>query len=177
MGNIEDAARDGYVFVLSVDGVHCPINEPHPWSSKWSSHKLGGHAAVNYELGVFINEDRLGWVNGPFPAGKCPDLAVFRIGLKEALSPGTKIIGDRGYRGEPDFISTANGLDPRELAEFKERVLSRHESFNQRIKNYKCLSERFRHNLELHKTCFEAVCAITMYEIESGATSLLDPYP
>jgi hypothetical protein len=29
----------------------------------------------------------------------------------------------------------------------------------------------------LHKICFQAVCCIMMFQIESGGASLLDPYP
>jgi hypothetical protein len=35
------------------------------------------------------------------------------------------VIGDEGYSGEPDYISTKNEFDPRESAELKERVLAR----------------------------------------------------
>ena len=88
------------------------------------------------------------------------------------------MIADDGYRGEPDFISTQNYFDPREIAEFKERVLAHHESFNQRLKTFNCLTTKFRHGIENHEVALlKAICAIIMYEIESGGTSLFDPYP
>jgi hypothetical protein len=96
--------------------------------------------------------------------------------LKNKIPAGRKVIADEGYRGESDIISTRNELDPRDIAEFKERVMSRHETFNQRLKNFDCLSTKFRHGVDKHKVAFEAVCAIVMYEIENGGTTLFDPY-
>ena len=68
-------------FFLSNDGTHCPIQEPRPWSQKWSSHKLGGKAGVAYEIGLQTQSDDLAWVHGPFPAG-VGDLDIFRDMLK-----------------------------------------------------------------------------------------------
>jgi hypothetical protein len=52
------------VFIISVDGVHCRINEPkHPTLSRdkrYYSHKFN-QAAVNYELGIlFMRIDLFG---------------------------------------------------------------------------------------------------------------------
>ena len=69
-----------------------------------------------------------------------------------------------------------NLFDPRDMAEFKQRVLARHESFNQRLKSFRCLTTKFRHGIDDHKVAFEAVCVITIYEMENGSP-LFDPYP
>ena len=89
MGTLAEAAATGYINILSTDRTHCPINEQRPWSKKWSSHKLGGDAAVKYELGILIHKDKLVWIRGPSPAGAEPDITVFRNGLKKALPAGT----------------------------------------------------------------------------------------
>jgi hypothetical protein len=44
---------------------------------------------------------------------------------------------------QPDFISTKNEFDLREIAEFKEHVLAHHETFNQHLKNFDCLTAKF----------------------------------
>lgn len=176
MGTLEDD-DDGFIFMLSIDGTHCPTEEPKPWSEKWSSHKFGGSAGFNYEIGLSIHKPKLKWVNGPTPPGEDPDITVFRKKLMKKIPRGKKLIGDEGYRGEPGIITTRNELDPPNIAAFKERVKSRHESFNGRLKNFNCLSQRFRHGIDRHKVSFEAVCAIVMYEIEYGGMSLFDPYP
>ena len=87
------------------------------------------------------------------------------------------LIGDKGYRGEPEFVSTSNEFDPKEIADFKNRASARHETFNQRLKTFKCLTEKFRHGVSNHKVAFEAVCVITIYQLENGSISLLDAYP
>lgn len=112
----------------------------------------------------------MAWINGPFPAGES-DITIYRRpgGLKEKMPVGKRIVGDRGYTGEPETISTRNELDPRELAAFKERVQARHETFNGKLKNFKCLSTKFRHGVEQHKVVFESLCVIVQYEIENGA--------
>lgn len=161
--------------MLTVDGTHCPQEEPRPFSTKWSSHKLGGSAGLNYEIGLLLHKPQVAWVYGPTPPGQFNDLTVFRQKLKAEIPPGKKVIADRGYIGEPDVISTQNDFDPIELAEFKWRALARHESFNQRLKNFACLTTKFRHGKENHKIAFEAICAIVSYEMENG-DALFDPY-
>ena len=176
MGAWEDV-DEGFIFDISIDGVHCAIEEPRPFSTKNSSHKLGGSAGVNYELGIKIHRPQLVWVYGPTAPGKDNDLEVFRQSLKHHLPVGTKIIADDGYIGEPDYISVNNEFDPPLIAEFKRRVKSRHETFNQRLKCYKCLTTKFRHGRDKHKHSFHAICAITPYQIDNGSTSLFDPCP
>jgi hypothetical protein len=47
MGTWEDV-DEGFIFnLVSIDGVHCAIEEPRPFSTKNSNHKLGGSAGVN----------------------------------------------------------------------------------------------------------------------------------
>ena len=162
-------------FFLSVEGTHCPIEEPRPFSTKWSSFKLGGKPGLNYEIGLSIHNSKLLWVNGPTPPGKYNDLQVFRRSLKNQLPAGKRAIGDKGYIGEADYVSTCNDLDPREVAEFKECVSARHETFNKRLKIYGCLTQRFRHGVENHKVAFEAICVLTTYELE--VSPLFNSYP
>lgn len=109
-------------------------------------------------------------MNGPFRAGE-PDLLVFRKpqGLKSKIPTGKKIIADNGYRGEDAIISTPNAHDPAEVRKFKSRARARHESFNSRIKNFRCLDVRFRHGAEKHKIVFEAICVICQYQLENGS--------
>jgi hypothetical protein len=161
--------HDVTIFLLTVDGVHCRIQEPkHPALSKnpeYFSHKFK-QAALNYELGIAIYDNKLVWMNGPFPAGR-HDINIFRTeGLKEKIPVGKLVIGDNGYRGEAAIISTPNSHDPPEVRQFKSRARARHETFNSRIKNFGCLDQRFRHGVENHKIAFEAVCVICQYQIE-----------
>jgi hypothetical protein len=152
-----------------VDGVHCRTGEcrKNPTSKRYS-HKFGG-PGLAYELGISIRENRLVWINGPF-LPSTHDITIFRKphGLMSKIPDGKRAIGDGGYKGEPSKVATKNHLDSEEVAKFKNRVRARHETFNGRIKFFKVLDERFRHGLDKHKVCFEAVCVLTQYELENG---------
>lgn len=181
--NWEDADV-GLIFMLSVDGTHCPIEEPFPFSTIWSSHKLGGKPGLNYEIALRIDQPEVLSVYGPTPPGKQPDISVFRHGVlmekmrqfAEARGLPMRGIGDKGYRGEPDFLSARSEHDPLEIAEFKNRVLARQENFNRIIKLFKCFVHAFRHGIEQHGICFRAVCAIQCYALKNESLSLLDVY-
>lgn len=158
------------LWAITVDGTHCWVKEPsHPtWSinSAYFSHKYG-KAGVCYELGISLSENKLVWLNGPFPAGKS-DLHIFKHkGLKELLREKKKRgIADGGYPGYPDLLSTPNALDSKLIKKFKSRALKRHETFNGMTKNFDCLSVRFRHDVDSFALFFEAVCVICQYRIE-----------
>ena len=160
------------IWIISVDGTHCWINEPqHPdWSQdrEFYSHKFA-KAGINYELGVSLADSRLVWMNGPFKAG-ANDVAIFaQHGLKDKLqSIGKKAIGDRGYRGHHEVVSTYNPHDSRNVKKFKSRALKRHENFNNMTKRFRCLDGRFRHGAGRFATCFEAVCVVCQYQMEHG---------
>lgn len=159
------------IYTVTVDGVHTRVNEPkHPTLSKnpkYYSHKFK-QAAVDYELAISIFENKLVWMRGPRPAGE-PDITVFRQRLKSKIPPGKRGLGDNGYRGEKCIISTPNPEDTREVRKFKSRARARHETFNARLKNFRCLDVRFRHGIKKHKMAFEAVCVICQYQLENGS--------
>ena len=82
-------------------------------------------------------------------------------------------IADKGYvtsrADEQGIFATPNPSDPQELKNFKSRARCRHETFNGRIKFFKCLSETFRHGIEKHKIALEAVCVIVQYQMDNGS--------
>ncbi len=53
------------------------------------------------------------------------------------------------------------------------RTQLRHETINERFKNWRCLEERFRHGIEKHSSCFRAIAVLTQLAFESGE-SLFD---
>jgi hypothetical protein len=161
------------IWVLTVDGTHCWIQEPqHPtWSqdSKYFSHKFG-KAGVNYELGISLADGHLVWMRGPFKAGLNDVIIFTKKGLKAKLrATGKMAIGDGGYSGHPYQISTPNWHDSKKCNKFKSRALKRHERFNGLTKAFDCLSGRFRHSVDRFKNCFEAVCVICQYQVETDS--------
>jgi hypothetical protein len=150
----------------------------------WSSHKLGGRAGVNYEIALCIYKPTLLWINGPVPAGLKNDIAIYKGDLMErnrqyATSVGRSVkgIGDKGYRGAGEFLSTRNPFDSEDVYEFKDRVLARHETYNSRLKNWQVLTKLFRHDLDFHGVCFRAINTVLVYQLNNGSVTLFDGYP
>ena len=131
----------GSTHFVTVDGTDLRINETLPFSSKWYSHEL--HAAgVRYEVAVSIKEGHIIWVKGPFPCGEWPDIKIFRKYLKHALLPNEHVEADHGYSGEPEKIDTPD--EPMAFSrETKKMLHSRHETENNRFKQWGCLSVCF----------------------------------
>ena len=174
MGTLQDD-DDDLIMKWTVDGTHCLVWEPRPFSTKWGGFKNGKHASVNYEIALKIYKDELVWINGPTRPGS--DLGIFKKKLMGATPLGKKFIGDAGYTGLPDYICTRNDMDPRVIGRFKAFALARHETFNGKIKNFNILKHEFRHGLENHRTAFDAVCTIVCYEMKHGSSKLFSPYP
>ena len=173
---------------MTVDGTHCPIWEPKPFSTQWSSHKYGGKPAVNYELGIRVHKPQLAWVYGPTRPGAMNDLEVSKQALlpelkrlKDIYNQPRRIIGDGIYSSEPEFISNKNSFDPKELSIFKQRALARHERFNGLLKNFGVLHHIFRHgrgNVEdVHRYHFHACCELVQIQLNLGVYTLFDSYP
>jgi hypothetical protein len=85
------------VFIISVDGAHCQVQEVRQApGSKWHSHKHNS-AGVLYELGIAIRQNQLVWINGPFPAS-WHDITTFwsankpANGLKAKIPDGKRAI-------------------------------------------------------------------------------------
>jgi len=180
---LDDAADESeLIFLISVDGTHCPIQEPFPFSKDNSSHKRGGKPAVNYEVAVLLHEARIVWVKGPTQPGKQTDLMVFTEELhEELLRLGRRAIGDGIYASCTDTISSKNRLDPRDIRKFKDNASARHEALNGLLKNFNVLKHEFRHQgkdfLSSHKLHFLAVAVLVQAQLDNGSFKLFDVYP
>jgi hypothetical protein len=117
--------KDEEIYLVSVDGVHCKIQEPRKDpGSHWYSHKSNG-AGVSYEVAVAIRRNNLACVRGPFPAST-HDVTIFRGGKKNdpskdpnalqfKIPEGKRAVGDSGYRGEPKKVSVTRTNDSRNV--------------------------------------------------------------
>ena len=164
------------IWVLSLDCIDCPIEEIQgqevSQDSELFSFKFHG-AGLRYEFGIDLFRSNLIWINGCFLPGKYPDNKIFTdFGLKEKLeSIGKKALADRIYNGYPQVCSTFNAVDRPVVSKFKARAQMRHEQFNGMVKEFKCMSEKFRHKPDKpakHQMCMEAVCVICQYRMELG---------
>ena len=166
------------IFIITIDGVHCPIEEPNledfDENRKFFSHKF--HAAgLDYEIAISVFEQKCVWLSGPCGAGK-PDLPIFRHKLKQKMLDARAASGvqhrgiaDRGHRGERALLSIPSSTDAPAVRDFKGRALSRHENFNGRLKNFDCLDERFRHSIPKHRACMDSCGAIVQLQLENGS--------
>jgi len=152
--------------MLSVDGTDCPIEKK---GKRWYSHKFK-KPGVRYEVGVAIKTGDICWLKGPLPCGEFPDITIFRMALKHDLDENERVEADLGYRGEnPNSVKTPGPLytDEKYVA-MKSAVASRHETVNKRLKQYGCLTQRFRHGVAQHAACFRAVAVLTQLAIQYG---------
>jgi hypothetical protein len=97
----------------------------------WYSHKHK-KAGLSYELGISILDNKLIWINGPFPTGKTGLVIYHKDGsLKSIIPAGKKVITNEGYRGEAQ-ITIRNQFDTTAIKKFKGQVTARQETFNKR---------------------------------------------
>ena len=89
-------------------------------------------------------------------------------GLADVVPDGKLCVGDKGY-SSIDFFSTRNSLDCPAVKTFKKRALARHETFNKRLKDFNCLSDRFRHGKKKFIRAFRACVVITQINMDLGA--------
>ena len=124
----EDDNNLDEMFTVSVDGVHCRIQEPRcDPGSKWYSKKFNA-AGLVYEIAIAIWHNQLVWVNGPFPAGQ-NDWTVFakEDGLRNKMPVGKKAVADKIYRYDREKVGADNEHDTKAVAKFKGRAKARQE--------------------------------------------------
>jgi hypothetical protein len=65
--------------LMSVGGTDfwIPQKRQGKKGNPFGSHKYASKSAQHYELGVNIREGNLVWIQGPYPAGKWPDIKIF----------------------------------------------------------------------------------------------------
>jgi hypothetical protein len=164
-------AADIPTFLVTVDGVHCRIYEPQEgeWSKnpKYYSHKFK-QAGLSYEIALSVFTNRVVSLNGPYPAAT-NDTAIFKNRIRGMIPTGKKAIVDNGYKGKDPKYAKPSPLDSAELRKFKGRARSRQECFNARMKNFGCLKQDFRHGVDRHRNCFEAIAVVCQYQLENGS--------
>jgi len=168
--------QNGSACLMSVDGTDFMIQEQTPFWSGWWSHKFDG-PGLRYEVALCIQTGWIVWINGPFAPGPWPDISIFRDGLKKLLFLGERVEADNGSRG--DFaVDAPEERCPNLLQHIaKAWCRSRHETVNKRFKQFNVLKNCFRHDIEKHMICFQAIVVVTQIALTDGGEPLFDvPY-
>ena len=105
--------------------------------------------ALRYEYGIAIKTNHIVSLRGPFPPGDLNDAMIFKMGLESGeihLEEGERVIADAIYDKAdlcPKYVKciTSVTTDQRDRILFK-RAEGRHETFNQRLKSFRCLHNK-----------------------------------
>lgn len=170
--NDPDPNTAGVKCFMTVDGIDCPVFEPHPFNIEMYSHKFNG-PGLKYEVAVCIKTGFIVWINGPFVAGTS-DASILNNGLSNEIPEYEVVEVDGGYRGCPKGRLPDQGINSGERKQ-KSVARGRHEVVNGRLKQFNVLASHFRHMkpnkermMERHSWCFNAIAVITQLKFESG---------
>jgi len=130
------------------------------FDAKWWSHKFNG-PGLRYEIALCIRTGTIVWAHGGLPCGEWPDIRLARNAFIGRLLPGEKALADCGYR-DLNFFENPN-RDQR-----LKQILARHETVNSRVKQFRCMTDVFRHALYLHPSFFHAVVNLIQLMIQTG---------
>ena len=150
--------------LVTIDGTDMKV-QMH-YDKRYFSHKFCSRG-LRYEVGVCILSGNIVWINGPFRCGMT-DIDISRQCILGSLSLNEMVEADNGYDGEEWHIRTPSNHRSKNEKKMKRRAARRHETMNERLKNFNVLSDDFRLPLERHSSCFRAVAVITQLNIEGG---------
>jgi hypothetical protein len=176
------------VFMI-IDGTQCPIACPSGVNDdKYTRMSFKGRSKdnsrssynLNYTVGVNVRSGKIVYVGGPHE-GATHDVECVRreglIGVILSHDPYELIIADKGYIGEPFFLTPhkkniGQVLTPQQVAENRIIASVRQliECTLHRLKIFGILGEdrkfRLNHNFEKHETIFNLCTKITNISLE-----------
>ena len=144
----------------------------------FASHKYSFKLALRYKIGVSNIGEDLVWIQGPYPAGRFNDIAIFNKVLRHFLEPGERVEADNGYVGTADKIKCPdNPCNPVENEGMQSRTRYRHETINGRFKTWGILQQTYRHDIRRHGEVFRAIAIMTQLVhclLGGGGSGLLE---
>ena len=169
----KDRSRTRCHVYVTIDGTDFRIKEPSPFDPGWYSHKFKG-PGVRYEVGVCIATGWIVWLNGPYMAGRWPDIKIANDLLHIALDHGERYIADKGYM-------SPLALAPRvAITNEEERYMSicrtRHETVNSRFKIFAIIGNTFVRDVTKHGMYTHAIANIVQVGIMHGKMNPFSVY-
>ena len=155
--------------LVSVDGTDFAL----AWGSNDKSlhcYKFKG-PGLRYEVAVCLQTSDIVWVSGPHLPGLFNDIQIFRKALIHMLDEYERVEADDGYIGEcPQKCLCPTGFDHPNRQRLNKQQRSRHETVNERFKNFGCMKKKFCHSIEKHGSCFRCVSILTQISIDESTT-------
>ena len=165
IGNTCLASIDGADFRIKGTKLDSGDSDPRFFSYKFKA------PGLRYMVALSIRTSDIVYLAGPYLPGVYNDLMIFRdCGIKDEMEQREKVEADDGYKAEcPAYTLVPGWHNTRtDQKKMKARVRMRHEHVNKRMKNFKCLLERFRSSPSKHSCCFRAVAIVTQLSMETG---------
>mmetsp|Transcript_17197 Transcript_17197/g.47090 ORF Transcript_17197/g.47090 Transcript_17197/m.47090 type:complete len:115 (-) Transcript_17197:53-397(-) len=91
-----------------------------------------------------------------------------RCRVSTHLEDGERVEADDGYPGEIVILRPKKDSKTPQDIEHRQRVRNRHETVNSRLKDWKCLAVRLKHDLQKHSAMFRAVAVICQVSLVNG---------
>ena len=125
---------------------------------------------MRYEVCLCILTGDIVWINGPYNAGRWPDINIFRDSLLSHLGENERVEADDGYIGEaPQYVKCPKSfVNPTETEFMQQRCRNRQETVNKRFKQWGILKQRYRHDIVAHGEAFRAVVVLTQMIINNN---------
>ncbi len=132
------------------------------WSYKFKK------SGARYEVGLCIKTGDICWWNGPYEPGIRNDGMIFKDELVSILEYDKRCETDGGYEGSaPEFVKCPKGVCGESGKHaMQQKVRSRQETVNKRLKNWAILVTPYCHDVKLHQTVFAAVIALLQLSFE-----------
>jgi len=158
---------------MAIDATDCLIQRPSNWEVQkfyYNGHKK--KHILKYEIGVNWNNGFICWIAGPIE-GKYHDLTLCRtygiVANQTLLKSNEMCWADKGYIGGDGLFVTPVRNPKDEVQEGWNHFVHSHrwivENVLDRMKNFKSLSTKWRHNLNLHPIIFKVIASILNLEM------------
>jgi hypothetical protein len=110
------------------------------------------------------------WINGPFPAGAFPCVAIFCSCLSLWLDRDERVEANHGYIGNAPYKvkCPASLTNPDKTQAMQSIVRMRQETINKRLKQWEILKQVYRHDITKHGYVLRAVAVVVQVAIENG---------